>query len=210
MVRQCYIFTLILSYFALGCGSAMLNALVSAQEWSENYATLEGTTCGYSAKDSQIPVPEMIDGDLETVGRAGREIILTLPTRKSIHRVVIRGTNIEDVILYAGLGGEGNWRKVKQLKNNRESTIDLRVSFVTDRIRLRVGGTFDDQRIAGAYSAQRNAIISQRKLGSPTAQEIELYGFVDKKTQKSEGIEAADTPTSTESPEDIEAGTTKF
>ena len=180
MRRQPYIFILILSCVVWGCRSGMLGNLVSSQEWSENYALLEGTTCVYTFRGFQLPVPEVIDGDLETAGQTGREVTVALPTRKSIHRVVIRGTNIEDVIVYAGLGGEGDWRKIKQVKNSRESTMDLRINAVTDRIRLRIGGTFDDQRVAGAYSAQRHAITSQRKLGKPMAQEIELYGFADK------------------------------
>jgi hypothetical protein len=59
--------------------------LIEPQEW-ENLAVAEGVRC---------TAPEMIDGNLKTVGYAkGRWIHLTFPTRKSIHRIVIRGTNI--------------------------------------------------------------------------------------------------------------------
>lgn len=201
MKRKFYIFTLILSCFVLGCRAGLLSHLVSAQEWSENYATVDGATC---------TSPEMIDGNLETVGRTGHEITVTLPTRKSIHRIVIRGTNIEDVIVYMSLGGEGNWKIIKQVKNNREPTIDLRVSVVTDAIRLRVGGTFDDQPMAGAYSAQYDAVINRQvKRGTPTAQEIELYGFAEKDAGKPEKVEQTQ-EIPAEKPADIGEETPEF
>jgi hypothetical protein len=105
-----------------------------------------------------------------------------LPIRKPIHRIVVKGTNIEDLIVYEGLGSEGNWRKIKQVKNNKQPTIDIRVRTVTDTIRFRVGGTSDDRRVAGAYDPRYDAITAQVKRGRPFAQEIELYGFADKKT----------------------------
>lgn len=171
MKRQFYI--LILSYSIIGCQASMLNSLVTQQEWSENYALLDGVTCTSSL---------MIDGDLETVGRTGHWILVTLPTRKPIHRIVIKGTNIEDVIVYEGLGSEGNWRKIKQVKNNKQPTIDIRVRTVTNTIRLRVGGTSEDKRVAGTYDPHYNAITGRLQRGRPFAQEIELYGFADKKT----------------------------
>jgi len=173
MKHQFCIFMLILFCFTMGCKSGILKSLVSAQEWSENYALLDGTTCTSA---------EMIDGNLETVGTTGHWIIVTLPNRKPIHRIVIRGTNIEDVIVYESLGGEGNWRKIEQIKNNDEPTIDMRVSVITDSIRFRVGGTFDDKRIAGQYDPRYDAVRNRQvKRGHPYAQEIELYGFADKK-----------------------------
>lgn len=178
-----YIFTLILSCFVLGC-SGLVSNLTSPQTWSTNYATLEGATCTYVLKNSQIPVPEMIDGDLETVGKSSHRIIVMLPDRRSIHRIVLRGTNIEDVIVYQGLSGLGgeDWRKIKQVKNNRKPTLDLRVSTVTDRIRFQVGGTFDDQPLPGA--PQFGVMTGRRvKRGVTIVQEIELYGFADKGSQ---------------------------
>ena len=51
-----------------------------------NYAVTDGVTCTSA---------EMIDGDVKTRGYAdGRWIHLNLPTRKAIHRITIRGTNI--------------------------------------------------------------------------------------------------------------------
>ena len=195
-----YMSVSIFASLASGC-SGIVNNLVTPQGWSENYAALDGTTCVYVFKNSEYPVLEMIDGDLGTGNKAGHRIIVTLPTRKSIHRVVIRGTNIEDVIVYqglSGLGGQGHWKVVNRLKNNRESTLDLRVRAVTDRIRLQVGGTFDDQRLPGAPTTRGVMTGRQIKRANTVIHEIELYGLAAKdgkhhgKTATTEEKEAAD------------------
>ena len=175
MSRQFCIPLLVVTCFIAGCKAGFMSALVSPQEWSENYALLEGATC---------TVPEMTDGNLETVGTAKQHwIVVTLPVRKSIHRIVIRETNIEDFIVYENSGGEGDWKRIDKIKNNRQSTIDMRVSVVTDGIRLKIGGTFDDERVAGQYYHQTGSVRNRQvKRGYPSAQEIELYGFVQKKT----------------------------
>ncbi|MDE0186251.1 MAG: hypothetical protein OXP71_12500 [Candidatus Poribacteria bacterium] len=143
---------------------------------------------------------EMIDGDLETGNKAGHRIIVKLPTRKVIHRVVLRGTNIEDVIVYeglGGLGGQGHWKVVKRLKNNREPTLDIRVRAVTDRIRLQVGGTFDDKRLPGIPTKSGMMMGRQVKRANTVIHEIELYGLAakngkqPKKTVSAEVKEAA-------------------
>lgn len=219
----------ILSCFAFGC-SGLVNNLVLPQGWSENYATLDGTTCTYVFKNSEYPVQEMIDGNLGTGNKAGHRIIVTLPTRKPIHRVVIRGSNIEDVIVYqglGGLGGQGHWKVVKRVKNNREPTLDLRVSAVTDRIRLQVGGTFDDQRMPGVPTPSGVMRGRQVKRGNTLIHEIELYGLAKKdgknreNTVNAEGEEAVEEKTEpleqgmevespTEEIEDFEEETPEF
>ena len=65
-------------------------------------------------------------------------------------------------IVYESLGGEGNWRKIEQIKNNDEPTIDMRVSVITDSIRFRVGGTSDDKRIAGQYDPRYDAVRNRQ------------------------------------------------
>ena len=176
------ILTCILACLALGC-SGLVKNFATPQGWSENYAALDGTTCNYVFKNSEYPVYEMIDGDLETANKASHRIIVKLPTRKVIHRVVLRGTNIEDLILYqglGGLGGQGHWQVVKRLKNNRESTLDLRVRAVTDRIRLQVGGTFDDQRMPGIPTKSGMMKGRQIKRANTVIHEIEIYGLAAK------------------------------
>ena len=104
------VFIVVIAYGISGCKSSLVSSLFPEQTWSQNYALLEGTTC---------TSPEMIDGDLDTVGRRWKEIILTLPERKAIHRIVIRGTNFEDIIVYAGLGNADSWRRIKKIKDNQ-------------------------------------------------------------------------------------------
>lgn len=178
MKRSSFIITIIV--LLSGCQAGILSKFFQEQEWSENYALLEGTTC---------TTPAMIDGNMDTVGRSGRhEVIITLPERKSIHRIIIRGTNIEDYILYASQGSEGNWKQIKKQKNNRFDTIDIRVSAVTDKLRFRIGGTFDDVR--RAKDPYKYQLTGQRdipvKRAAVTAREIELYGFAEKEKKRKE------------------------
>ena len=148
--------------------------LIEPQEW-ENLAVAEGVTCNS---------PEMIDGNLKTVGSVkGRWINVTLPTRKTIHRIVIRGTNITDAVVYQKQQGNKLWQAVLQVENNRGPTIEMRRSIVTQALRIYVSGTTDDKRKAPQYSARYGTVVPHVALGKPFAQEIELYGFVSKETQ---------------------------
>lgn len=171
------IFTFILITTFLGCSKLEFFSTVFApQEWSDNYALLEGATCN---------APLMIDGKRETVGKTGREITIDLPKRKSIHRVVIRDTNIEDVVLYRWTGNK--WMKAKKIVNNTSDTIEMRVGIATSRVRFRIGGTSDDERLPGQPSPITGRIIRNRiKPANPIASEIELYGFVSKSDKEKE------------------------
>ena len=80
----------LITLFSLLCFAAMLtgcSALFSEQEWSENYALMEGV---------QSTSPQMIDGKLSTIGEttfpastegfmganAASQVIVTLPEKK--------------------------------------------------------------------------------------------------------------------------------
>ena len=140
MKRFPFIITIIILLYLSGCQAGILSQLFKEQQWSENYALIEGTTC---------TTPAMIDGNMDTVGRSGRhEVIITLPERKSIHRILLRGTNIEDYILYASLGSDDLWKRVIKKENNKSDMIEIRASIITDKLRFRIGGTFDDVRRA--------------------------------------------------------------
>ena len=119
----------------------------------------------------------------------------------------------------SGLGGQGHWKVVKRLKNNRESTLDLRVRAVTDRIRLQVGGTFDDQRLPGVPTTRGVMTGRQVKRANTVIHEIELYGLATKdgkhreKTATTEEKEAAneeETESLEEEIKDIEEETPEF
>ena len=173
MYRYFFLFTAFCAVALFsGCQSKVLQMLIEPQEYY-NYAVTEGVTC---------TSPEMIDGDVKTKGYAqGRWIHLNLPTRKPIHRIVIRGTNITRAVIYEKLEGEGRWRGIQQIEYNQSPVIDRRISGVaTDAIRIYISGTTDDEKKANQYDPRRGAIVPQIKLGRPFAHEIEVYGFVSK------------------------------
>ena len=175
MERYLYMFLLMcMCVIVVGCQSKAFQMLIEPQEW-ENLAAAKGVTCNS---------PEMIDGNLKTVGSVkGRWINVTLPTRKTIHRIVIRGTNITDAVVYQKQQGNKLWQAVLQVENNRGPTIEMRRSIVTQALRIYVSGTTDDKRKAPQYSARYGAVVPHVALGKPFAQEIEIYGFVSKDKQ---------------------------
>ena len=186
MRRYLFIFPAIcaLTVF-LGCQSQILQMLFEPQEFY-NYAVTEGVTC---------TAPEMIDGDVKTRGyAAGRWIHLNLPTKRAIHRITIRGTNITSCMIYEKLEGEGRWRAIKQVQNNEGSLIRMRVSgVVTDAIRVYISGTTDDTKKAGQWDPRRGAIVSPIVLGRAFVHEIEVYGLVSKEESPSMEVEYDET-----------------
>ncbi len=126
----------LLSLFAcviiLGCQSKAIQMLIEPQE-SVNLALEKGVTCSAS---------EMIDGNLKTLGYAdGRWIHLRLPKKKTIHRIVIRGTNITDAIIFQRLDHTELSHAVAQVQSNRSSVIGIRTTVVTDTLNIYVAGT---------------------------------------------------------------------
>ncbi len=113
-------------FFLVGCQSTLYEqelSLFVEQNWSDNYALLEGTLSTN---------PEMIDGDIGTVGETrpstgpgklygssnATEVIVTLPEKKLIRKIVIHSDNIQKFVIYADKGGVlfiqtriGNWWK---------------------------------------------------------------------------------------------------
>ncbi|MCE2403165.1 hypothetical protein J4G08_20095 [Candidatus Poribacteria bacterium] len=172
MKRYLYILLLICAcVIVLGCQSKAFQMLIEPQEW-ENLSVADGVTC---------TAPEMIDGNLKTVGYAkGRWIHLTLLTRKTIHRIIIRGTNITDAILYKQLEGDGRWQAILEVHNNRGNAIEMRRSIVAQSLRIFVGGTSEDKRRVPQYSHLHGGIVQRKALSKPFAQEIEVYGLISK------------------------------
>lgn len=147
-------FTLLLLLLCFSIVMTGCTAL-SIQEWSENYALLEGTHSSNS---------EMIDGDISTIGKtnptnlansqSGKnalpEVVITLPEKKIIRKVVIHSDNIKKFNLYADKGSSPisgtDWKLVKEKQNAKSGKIVVPIfsSFPTDRIRLVVLGTTDD------------------------------------------------------------------
>lgn len=156
---------------SIGCQSKAFQMLIEPQEW-ENLATTKGAKCN---------VPEMIDGDLKTVGYANsRWLHVALPVKKTIHRIVIRGTNITDAVVYKQLEGDGRWQGIMEVRNNRGPDIEMKMSIVTQALRIYVSGTTDDKRKAPQFSFRQGSGLSRKELGRPFAKELEVYGFISK------------------------------
>ena len=193
---QCIYTLLLLGLMCLSSGCSL------GQQWSENYALQPGVT----ASD-----PALIDDNPETVGQSQRkkssgsaltdlkipsEAIIHLPEKRSIYRIVIHSTNLEDFELQA-FDSLGEWKKIYDRRTNKDRVIDIRLNKVvtTTGIKLLVRRTTDD-------AAQRRENLKLRRenvetpdggrrrgrylyhLTGPTTAlakiaEIELYGYAN-------------------------------
>lgn len=159
---------LLIPLFFFGC-----SALFVAQELSENYALLPGVECD---------APEVVDGDLNTFSNNTR-IVISLPERKNIRRIIIYNSNISNYIIYEYLGKEGHWRPIKSVKGNTLSKIEISTQVTTDKIRLFVTDTSSTVFTGPGVIRDKDGFlhkIEAQKDAPPIIQEIELYGFVDK------------------------------
>ena len=170
------------------------------QKWSENYALLPGVT----ASD-----PAFIDDNPETVGQSQRkkgsgsvgtdinipsEAIVHLPEKKSIYRIVIHSTNLEEFEVHA-FNSRGEWDKIYDQRSNRDPIIDIRLKKVimTTGIKVVVRRTTDDaaRKRENVQMRRENVQTSDGNIrrgryrifvtGPTTAlakiSEIELYGY---------------------------------
>jgi hypothetical protein len=191
--------------FSLLCFAAMLtscSALFSEQEWSENYALLEGV---------QSTSPQMIDGKLNTLGEttfpasmegfrganAASQVVITLPEKKVIRRIVIHSDNLSAFDIYADKGSiavEADWQLIKDVKSVKTSPfqISLLIPYPTNRIRLRVLGTKDDALLNRQQRAQSGGFRgwNSNRRAAAKIREIELYGY--KTAQQVESEDATD------------------
>ncbi len=189
--------------FSLLCFAAMLtgcSALFSEQEWSENYALMEGV---------QSTVPQAIDGKLNTVGEtafpastegfmganAASQVIVTLPEKKVIRRIVIHSDNLSQFDIYADKGSitaNEDWQLIKDVKSVKEHPIkvSLLIPFPTNRIRLRVLGTKDDALLNRQQRARSGGFRgwNANRRAAAKIREIELYGY-----KTAEQVEAEET-----------------
>ena len=165
----------------IGCESPLFQAVFQEQEWSENYVLADGVIC---------TSPEMIDGDINTVGRAsfpervgGRtvygafpnaEVDITLPEKKSIHKIVIYSDKLESFRIMASAGTGGNWKEIANFDNNTEKMIVIKASVVTDKIKIRARPIAGDSSVAARDVGLAGRV---RAMLEPEIQEIELYGF---------------------------------
>ena len=162
--------------FLLGCG------ILAKQEWSENYASIEGVRATNA---------RMIDGNIRTYGETAfregaqdafgpaptSQAVVMLPERKTIRRVVIHSDNLKKFNVYADKGSD-DWQIIKEVNNVASNPIELSVNapFPTDKIRIRVLGTTDDAALRRGQR-RRNFWASGNRRAPAKIYEIELYGY---------------------------------
>ena len=172
----------------LGCG------IVAKQEWSQNYALIEGV----SATNAK-----MIDGNIRTFGETAfregsqdtfgtsptSQAVVMLPESKVIRRVVIHSDNLKKFTVYADKGSE-DWKVVKEVNNVTSNPIDLSLNapFPTDKVRIRVLGTTDDAALRRGQR-RRNFWASGNRRAPAKIYEIELYGYQSTTVVGAEGAE---------------------
>lgn len=173
---------------------------VIGQKWSQNYTRLPGVT----ASD-----PAFIDNNLETIGQSQRkkgsgsaitdleipsEAIIHLPEKKSVYRIVIHSTNLEEFEVQA-FNSRGEWEKIYDQRTNKDRVIDIRLNKVvtTSGIKVVVRRTTEDaaRRRENLQLRRENVETSDGRrrrgryvyhLKGPTTAlakiaEIELYGY---------------------------------
>ena len=180
----------------------LCSGCVIGQQWSENYALQPGVT----ASD-----PTFIDGKPETIGQSQRkkssgsaltdlkipsEAIIHLPEKRSIYRIVIHSTNLEDFELQA-FDSLGEWKKIYDRRTNKDRVIDIRLNKVvtTTGIKLLVRRTTDDaaqrrenlklrrENVETSDGGRRRGRYLYHLTGPTTAlakiAEMELYGYAN-------------------------------
>lgn len=187
------------SLFTMLCLSATLigcSALFSEQEWSENYALMEGV---------QSTTPQAIDGKVSTIGEAvfpaevaamspASEVVITLPEKKLIRRIVVHSDNLLEFDIHMDKGSltsNRDWALVKEVKSVKSNPMQLSIlaPFPTNRIRLRVLETKDDALKTREFRSRMPGYrrVSNRRAAGKI-REIELYGY---KTAKQVAAEDA-------------------
>lgn len=158
---------LCLCVFVVGC-----SLLFSGQEWSDNYALLDGTKSTSS---------KAFDGNMETVGHAKRvkknravrsgpaELVVILPEKKVIRKIVIHSDNLKKFRLYVDIGGtllkDTDWKLIVEEQSVKKGVAVVPISYLhaTDKVKL-------------------------VPVGTTAIREMEIYGYKTAKNIKDEPI----------------------
>ena len=182
------IFTVVLVVVS-SCGCSGLEGLSAEQQWSSNFVLADGVR----AND-----PAIIDGNVRTVGQSQyvestgdmvmrfgsqSESIITLPERKSIHRVIIHSSNLQAFDIWT-TDSQGRWEKIKEVESNKKKIIDIRLNrtVYTSGVKIRVRRTSDDagQRRKNVQNIRGWRTYSGNVNAPAKISEVEIYGFVSK------------------------------
>ncbi len=98
-----------------------------------------------------------------------------------IHKMVIYSPNLTAFAVHTR-NNLGHWKKVRDVKGNKQQEIVVKVSSRTDGIRIRVNRTSDDaaQRRKNTERLPGGWTIIQGQIRAPALiREVELYGYVE-------------------------------
>lgn len=189
--------------------------LFTQQEWSENYALMDGVKSNS---------PLAVDGNIETIGSAqlprnstGRlsspEILITLPEKKVIRKIIIHSDNLKKLVIFADKGGtihsRTDWQLLKEIKAVKSYPLEIPIlySHPTDKLRIVILDTTDDAAVARKQKAEfsrqdfgnlafgrAGSRMFNRRYNNARIGEIEIYGYRTKKeaTMSDTGTQESD------------------
>ncbi|MDE0313310.1 MAG: hypothetical protein OXM61_00280 [Candidatus Poribacteria bacterium] len=189
-----FLFVFLISFMITGCST-----IFSAQEWSDNYALMDG---------AQSTSPQMIDGNLETVGDAALTsdntgfalldkgefarndsiVVVSLPEKKKIYRIILHSENLRHFVVYVDKGKgtkDGNWQRIIEMRDVKSNIIDLKLKmpFYTHQIKIRILKTNPivqkyGMSTRGSGRLDRTVFSNRIPIKLPgRIREIEIYGF---------------------------------
>lgn len=200
-------FNQLLNYLYILCIHLMISGcsvIFAPQEWSDNYALMDGV---------QSTDPQMIDGNLDTIGQAvltlentsyrlndnadfirnDSIVVVTLPEKKKIYRIILHSENLKHFVVYVDKGkarkGE-DWHRVIEMRDVMSRKFDLKpkMPYITDQIKIRIlkthpqvqkQKTFRLDNLMGSGRLNETVItnLSRSRHIPGRIREIEIYGF---------------------------------
>lgn len=168
------------------CQNIQRQDIFKKYEWSENYARDKGVEStspevidGFMSTSGKLAFPASIHSDTIIGSIPSAEVIITLPEKKSIKKIVIHSDALRDFGVLAFIEGENQWKLIKEYKNNSVKEIIVRTSVVTDKVKIRAYGKakFDGYVYGFAHSDTEFYALQKAKISAPEIREIELYGY---------------------------------
>ena len=189
-----YLFIFCIPFMIIGCST-----IFSAQEWSDNYALMDGV---------QSTSPQMIDGNLETIGEAAftsdntmyalndkRDfvrndsiVVVSLPEKKKIYRIILHSDNLKHFVVYVDKAKKTkseDWHRLIEMRDVISPKIDLKLKMphYTHQIKIRILKTHPQVQkygvsTIGSGRLDRTIFTNRRSIDLPgRIREIEIYGF---------------------------------
>lgn len=189
-----YLFMFCIPFMIMGCST-----IFSAQEWSDNYALMDGV---------QSTSPQMVDGNLETVGEAAFTsdntmyarndkgdfvrndsiVVVSLPEKKKIYRITLHSDNLRHFVVYVDKGKRTkseDWHRIIEMRDVISKKIDLKFKMphYTHQIKIRILKTHPQVQkygiaTIGSGRLDRTIFTNRIPIDLPgRIQEIEIYGF---------------------------------